>query len=101
MLETVREILFPEMVGGIHEGSAGSITETPEKLQKHTDHVGNAIKNKREEKGWTQVQLAEASGLPQSHVSRLESGVHSPSFTTLEKIAKALGTSVGDLDPSN
>lgn len=99
--ETIREILFPDILGDICIGGrTGSVEETPEKLQRRTDHAGGVIKRKREEKDMTQDKLAELTGLPQSRICRLEAGVHSPSFKTLEKIAKALGVTVGVLDPS-
>jgi len=101
VFETIREILFPELVGGICWGRAGSIEESSEKLERHTDHVSKTIKEMRLEKKLTQAQLAVKSGLPQAHISRLEAGVHSPSFKTIEKIAKALDVTVGDIDPSN
>ena len=42
----------------------------------------------------SQQQLAERMGTSQSTIARLESGVAKPSFTTLERIAKATGTRV-------
>jgi DNA-binding XRE family transcriptional regulator len=71
-----------------------------ERLQKWIDYVGEKIRTHRKNAGITQEALAEKSGLPQSHISRLESGKHSPSRLTLEKIATALGISVGEFDPS-
>ena len=41
----------------------------------------------REKHGLTQVELAEASGVPQSQISRIERGAISPTATTLSKIA--------------
>ncbi|WP_277680336.1 helix-turn-helix transcriptional regulator [Gracilibacillus dipsosauri] len=35
---------------------------------------GQWLKNKREEKGWTQSQLAEESGVPQTTISGWETG---------------------------
>lgn len=101
IFETIREILFPEVVGDVRVGHAGSVEQTPDGLQRRMDHVGSRIKKAREEKNLTQVELAKLSGLPQSHICRLEAGVHSPSMKTQEKIARALGVAVGDLDPSN
>jgi len=101
VFETIREMLFPEVVGDIRIGHVGSVEQTPDGLQRRVDHVGSRIKKKRKEKKLTQVELAKRSGLPQSHICRLEAGVHSPSMKTLEKIARALGVAVGDLDPSN
>jgi len=62
--------------------------------------IGDRIKKLREEKGMTQDDLAKASGLTQSHISRIEKHKHSPAHFTIEKIAGALGVSPSDLDPS-
>jgi DNA-binding XRE family transcriptional regulator len=69
-------------------------------LQRWIDYVSKRIKELRVVAGLTQTELAERAGLPQSHISRLESGKHSPSRVTLEKIAGALGRPLKDLDPS-
>jgi ribosome-binding protein aMBF1 (putative translation factor) len=68
-------------------------------LKKRADQVGGAIRGLRERAGLNQSELAEKAGLTQSHVSRLENAGHSATHMTLEKIAKALGVTVGDLDP--
>ena len=69
-------------------------------LKKWIDFVAAKIRELRLQAGLTQTQLAERSGLPQSHVSRLEGRKHSPTRVTLEKIAAALGRPLSDLDPS-
>lgn len=101
IFSTIREILFPELIGELQAGPLGFDGPVPERVQKRTDHVSKKIKQKREEQRLTQAQLAEKSGLQQSHICRLESGKHSPSYKTLEKIASALGITIGDLDPSH
>lgn len=63
-------------------------------------HVGATIRKLREKAGLSQVQLAERAGLPQPHLSRLENAAHTATHVTLEKIAAALGVTVGDLDPT-
>ena len=63
--------------------------------------VSNRIKKAREEAGLTQEALEKQTGLPQSHISRLENGVHSPSSATLKKIASATGKPLNYFDPSN
>ena len=68
-------------------------------LKAWAEHVGRRIRDLREKAALTQVQLAEKAGLPQSHISRLENAEHSATNMTLEKIAKALGVEVSDLDP--
>ena len=62
--------------------------------------VSGRIRELRKNAGITQAQLAERTGIPQGHISNLEREKHSPSFTTLEKIAHALGVPVSELDPS-
>jgi ribosome-binding protein aMBF1 (putative translation factor) len=74
--------------------------ESSQGLQKWIDYIGIRIKQARESAGLTQTELSTKAGLPQSHISRLENGQHSPSFATLEKIAKALNISISQLDPS-
>lgn len=63
-------------------------------------HISRRIRDLRTEQGMTQDELAERSGLTQSHLCRLERGDHSPNGLTLQKIAKGLGVSVSALDPS-
>jgi transcriptional regulator with XRE-family HTH domain len=48
----------------------------------------------------TQEQLEKATGLLQSHSSRLENGVHSPSSATLAKIAQETGKPMVFFDPN-
>ena len=96
--ETIREILFPELIGGLRE-EAPRADETPS-LKSRMEWIGKVIKEKRKEANLTQSELAGKSGLPQSHISRLEAGRHSPSHRTLQRIAEALGIAVRSLDPA-
>jgi len=52
------------------------------------------IIQKRLERGLTQRQLAEKIGTKQSAISRLEGGQFNPTFSLLNRIAKALGANV-------
>ncbi len=52
---------------------------------------GSLIKKARKERNWTQADLAQATGMKRCNISRLESGAHRPSLTTLERVAQALG----------
>jgi transcriptional regulator with XRE-family HTH domain len=45
----------------------------------------------REQRGMSQQDVARKARLQRVSVSRIERGVHEPSLTTLERIAKALG----------
>ena len=55
-----------------------------------TDILGMIRKN-REARGWTEYQLAERSGLPQSTISSWYQKGMTPSFSSLEKICDAFG----------
>lgn len=65
-----------------------------------TTWVSKRIRDARAKVNLTQEELAGKTGLPQSHISRIETGMHSPSRGTLEKIAKALGMPLKHFDPS-
>jgi DNA-binding XRE family transcriptional regulator len=96
VFETMREILFPESIGTIKAPDAEA---RPEGLIARSIYIGCRIKEEREKSGITQEDLANAAGLTQSHVSRLETGQHSPAWRTLEKIAEALKIEARQLDP--
>lgn len=50
------------------------------------------LREARELKGWTQVQLAERAGLQQSHISAIELGRNKqPEIETMGKLGHALG----------
>lgn len=74
--------------------------EPTEGLQRWMSCVSERIRETRENAGMTQCELADKSGLPQSHISRIETGKHSPSHSTLEKLAKALNVPLTTFDPS-
>lgn len=57
--------------------------------------LGNKIRNRREELGLNQVELAEKSKLTQGSISRIEGDIITPKATTLIVLAIAL-----DLPPN-
>lgn len=59
--------------------------------------VGRNLSRIRREKGLTQEQLSERSGLSQQYISGLERGGRNPTITTLFEIASALEVSHVDL----
>jgi transcriptional regulator with XRE-family HTH domain len=58
--------------------------------------IGRRIRSLREQRGWTQMELARKAGLKSTgHVSLLQSGRRrDPSVSTLRRLAKALGVPV-------
>ncbi len=55
--------------------------------------VGRNFARLRREKGMTQEQVAELSGLSQQYLSGLERGQRNPTIITLYELAQALGVS--------
>ncbi len=58
------------------------------------------VKRLRDERGWTQEQLAERAGVPHATISKVESGdkPYSLSVDVVFKLANALGVKIGELD---
>jgi ribosome-binding protein aMBF1 (putative translation factor) len=52
--------------------------------------LGAAVRSLREEHGWNQTQLAQATGMTQSAVARFEAGGTVPTLPVLERLARAL-----------
>lgn len=48
-------------------------------------------------RGWTQRDLADAIGVKQPHIARLESGQNDPSLATMRRLAAALGVPVEEI----
>lgn len=57
----------------------------------------STITKYRESRGWTEYQLAERSGLPQSTISSWYRKDMMPSVPSLDKICKALGITLSQL----
>lgn len=86
--------------GGVTRHTVETAEPKSEGYRKWVSWISARVLEKRKLAGLTQEQLAEKSGLPQSHISRIETGKHSPSHATLEKIAKALNKPMTVFDPS-
>jgi transcriptional regulator with XRE-family HTH domain len=61
--------------------------------------TGQEVKRLREARGWTQAKLAVEAGMAPSAVNQIENGKRSPSASSLNKLAEALGVEVADLFP--
>ncbi|WP_232536322.1 helix-turn-helix domain-containing protein [Lacipirellula parvula] len=100
--ETINELLVPSsLLVKLEEQFKLSAADAAvrERLTDYRKKVGKAIKKHRTAKKLSQGALADLAGIPQSHVSRLETGVHVPTHVTIEKIAKALGVCPSQIDP--
>ncbi len=56
--------------------------------------LSRAILDARREKGITQKELSERTGIAQGDISKLENGSANPSVKTLKRVAAALGKKV-------
>lgn len=114
LLEVIREFMTADNEEA-REAAAMAITEilepTKASVRKEdlsvshapaqwVSYISKRIRDLRIAAGLTQEQLADRSGLTQSHICRLERGEHSPNGLTLSKIAKGLGVPITDLDPT-
>lgn len=66
-------------------------------MAKISKKLGNNLKKIRLEKGMSQGDICRASGMDRGYISRVESGQKNPTISNLEKIAKALKISPGEL----
>jgi transcriptional regulator with XRE-family HTH domain len=55
------------------------------------------LRQLREERGWSQEQLAEHADLNRSYLGEVERGCAVPSLLTVDKLAAALGISLSSL----
>lgn len=59
--------------------------------------IGDAIKKKRLEAGFSQNKLAKMAGIAQSTLNAIEGQTRYPTFDTVEMLAKALGCTLYEL----
>jgi transcriptional regulator with XRE-family HTH domain len=59
--------------------------------------LAGAIRALRNDRGRTQEEVAYAAGLTSSSYSRIERGLTNPAWTTVQKIATALGITPAEL----
>lgn len=72
------------------EGSEAELRELRREFS-----IASQLMTLRREKKLTQKQLAQASGIPQSEISRIETGEANPTYATLSALAEPFGVRVG------
>ena len=60
---------------------------------KKEDNIGKRIKKARQYMGLTQEELAEKVDMDSKHLSKIENGLHLPSYNTLKKLSDFLNLS--------
>lgn len=58
---------------------------------------GRRVTGLRDERNWTQEDLAAASGVSTRSISSIENGVYSVTLDTIQKLARGLGISLSEL----
>jgi transcriptional regulator with XRE-family HTH domain len=58
---------------------------------------GENVRAAREDKSWTQENLADRADVDQTFISGIERGTRNPTVITISKLAKALGVGAADL----
>lgn len=71
----------------------------PRRLNKDPDAVrfGAIVRRLRQERGWTQDQMAERAGMNGSYLGFLERGDNVPTLTVILLLAETLNVDAGDL----
>ena len=65
--------------------------------RKLLERIGREIRGRRKDQLLTQEKLASKSGVARSYISSIETRAVMPSIFILSRIAKGLGTNVGEL----
>lgn len=60
-------------------------------------NIGETINKLREERRWTQEELAARANITAANISRIENGKHGPSMQLLESLAHAFGLKIYQL----
>lgn len=60
-------------------------------LEERLNALGKQIRDARYEKGWSQEELSDKSGVSGGLLSQIERGIGNPSYSTLVKLGRALG----------
>jgi transcriptional regulator with XRE-family HTH domain len=67
-------------------------------VNKQVSTLAKNIRKLRQEKGWSQDELARKANIPFTTLTKIETGViKKPSVFTVEQIAEALGVSIDQI----
>lgn len=67
--------------------------------KKLQNEISKNIKNEREKRRLTQLEVAEKAGLSVNHYAKIERGEVTPGLDTFEAIVKAIGTKSTEILP--
>lgn len=61
------------------------------------ERLGRNLRRLRQERAWSQEDLADASGLHRTYISDLERVARNPTITVVERLAQSFNVPVGRL----
>jgi transcriptional regulator with XRE-family HTH domain len=61
------------------------------------ERLAKNLRHLRQEKGWSQEVFADEAGLHRTYISDLERGARNPTISLIDKLAKYLRVSAGEL----
>ena len=61
------------------------------------DRLATNLRKLRQEREFSQEAFADEAGLHRTYISDLERGARNPTIEVVDRIAKALGVSIGEL----
>ena len=59
--------------------------------------LGTNLRKLRDANGWSQEAFADMAGIHRTYVSDIERGARNPTITVVERLAKPLSVTVGEL----
>jgi transcriptional regulator with XRE-family HTH domain len=82
-----------EFMGEVEADSRAAGPRAEAALESYRQHfeMARQILQARQQKGWTQAELARHSHIQQSEISRIEQGKGNPTFRTMAELGRALG----------
>ena len=83
--------------GGAADSGAVPTRQQERDAARRRRELAERVRALRQEKGWTQEQLAYRAGFDRKSVNRIENAAYSPSADRLFVLADALGVAVSDL----
>jgi DNA-binding XRE family transcriptional regulator len=86
---------FKNLIEDIEAEAKAEGTEDELREMRREFSIASQLMTLRREKKLTQKQLAQASGIPQSEISRIETGEANPTYATLSALAEPFGVKVG------
>ncbi len=75
--------------------AAGPAAEAELRELRRELSIASQLMTLRREQRLTQKELAEKSGIPQSEISRIETGDANPTYATLSALAEPFGARIG------